>query len=430
VKAKLTATLIKGLETQVDRYEVWDTDIPGFLLRVSSTGEKTYYLAYRQHGRKRRFRIGKHGSITPAQAREIAKVKSGEVAKGTDIQEERQERRKETELRAKEHTLKTFFEGPYQEWREANRKRAHDTIRRLKSKFCPEFGKLRLYELTAWNIEKWKSQQLKAGNKPTTVNRDLAELKAALSKAVEWELLKASPLGKVKLAKVDRSPKVRFLSEDEEISLRRALQERDKELKEGRGSANEWRRVRGYTRLPDISGHTYSDHITPMVLLSLNTGMRRGEVFQLTWDHVDLPGKTLTVEGDKAKSGQTRHIPLNQEAVGVLKAWKAQGNDQDLVFPGKDGKPLDNVKKAWSGVLARAKIKGFRWHDLRHDFASKLVMADVPLNTVRELLGHADLKTTLRYAHLAPSHKMAAVERLGAPKVVDIKQTESEGYHG
>jgi len=94
----------------------------------------------------------------------------------------------------------------------------------------------------------------------------------------------------------------------------------------------------------------------------------------------------------------------------ILVNWKQQTSSIGFVFPSKDGTRLDNVKKSWDGLLTLAKIEGFRWHDLRHTFASKLVMAGVPLNTVRELLGHSDLAMTLRYAHLAPDSKAAAVE--------------------
>jgi integrase len=108
-----------------------------------------------------------------------------------------------------------------------------------------------------------------------------------------------------------------------------------------------------------------------------------------------------------------RHIPLNTEALSTLREWKAQSDESaELVFVGKNGGSFDNIKKSWWAVLASAKINDFRWHDLRHHFASMLVMGGVDLNTVRELLGHADIKMTLRYAHLAPQVKADAVAKL------------------
>jgi integrase len=141
--------------------------------------------------------------------------------------------------------------------------------------------------------------------------------------------------------------------------------------------------------------------------------MRRGELFALTWHSVDLVAGRITVHGATAKSGTTRHVPLNAEALAVLRGWRDQAPDgSGLVFPGKHGDALSNVRRSWEAVLRAAGITRFRWHDLRHTFASKLVMAGVDLNTVRELLGHSDYKMTQRYAHLAPEHKAAAVAKL------------------
>jgi integrase len=107
---------------------------------------------------------------------------------------------------------------------------------------------------------------------------------------------------------------------------------------------------------------------------------------------------------------------LNAEAVRVLTGCQRGGADADYVFAGREeGEPLEDIKKAWAPLLKEAKIHGFTFHDLRHTFASKLVMARVDLNTVRELLGLSDIKMTLRYAHLAPQHTAAAVARLVAP---------------
>jgi integrase len=152
------------------------------------------------------------------------------------------------------------------------------------------------------------------------------------------------------------------------------------------------------------------------VLVALNTGLRKGEIFGLRWSDVDLLGAQITVRGEGAKSGQTRYVPLNTEALDVLQRWQGATPDENgFVFPGRvEGEPLDDVKKAWRAVVKAAKLQRFTFHDLRHTFASKLVMAGVDLNTVRELLGHADIEMTLRYAHLAPAHKAAAVAKLVA----------------
>jgi integrase len=226
----------------------------------------------------------------------------------------------------------------------------------------------------------------------------------------------------IKAAQDRCAGRIRYLADDEEIRLRDALAQRDARIKAGRARGNDWRRERGYAPMPSLDECAYGDPITPMVLLTLNTGMRRGETFHLRWNDIDGGANALTVEGSTAKTGRTRHIPLNAEALDVLTAWRHQTTGHDLVFPGKNGARLNNVKKAWAGVLREAQIANFRWHDLRHDFASQLVMAGVALNTMRELLGHTNLNTTLRYAHLAPDHKAEAVNRLCPPLSISLNQ--------
>lgn len=129
----------------------------------------------------------------------------------------------------------------------------------------------------------------------------------------------------------------------------------------------------------------------------------RGEVFNLRWPDIDVKGRIVTIQGKGTKSGSTRHIPMNNEAFSLLVAWRNQSSDNELVFPSPaTGKRFDNIASSWENLLCEAKVKDFHFHDLRHHFASKLVIAGIDLNTVRELLGHSSIEQTLRYAHLAP----------------------------
>ena len=235
-----------------------------------------------------------------------------------------------------------------------------------------------------------------------------------MNRAIDWGLLKDHPMRNVKKLKVDEDAKIRYLVPEEAQRLRDAMDNREMKHRADRERFNQWRRRRGYEEFPAFA--TFTDHLKPIVLLALNTGMRRGELFNLKWDDVNFAGRILTVVGETAKSGKTRHIPMNEEVFSVLRALYEQRKESELVFPGADGGRLDNISTSWENLIKSAKIKKFRFHDLRHDFASKLVMAGVDLNTVRELLGHADIKMTLRYAHLAPEKLASAVAKLNASK--------------
>jgi len=210
---------------------------------------------------------------------------------------------------------------------------------------------------------------------------------------------------------VEEENRVRYLAPDEEKALRDALDKREERIRVERVSANYWRSARGYELLPDLSDYKFADYLKPMILLSLNTGVRQGELFSLEWSSV-VEDATITVQSGKSKSRRTRHIPLNKEARQTLAHWRDQTDGQSLVFTSDKGRAFDNVRTAWEKLLIDASIVDFHWHDMRHHFASRLVMAGVPLNTVRELLGHSDIKMTLRYSHLAPGHMREAVELL------------------
>ena len=203
--------------------------------------------------------------------------------------------------------------------------------------------------------------------------------------------MKPTPIAKVKPQKIDTKANVRFLTKDEENRLRNALDDRENKIRLQRESANEWRDARGYQLFDDLKNNRFADYLKPMVLLALNTGMRRGELFDLCWENVDFKNKSVEVAGHISKSGNTRHIPLNDEALGTLIAWRNQTESKSLVFPNPvTSKRFDNIQTSWENLLKLANIQNFRFHDIRHHFASKLVMAGVDLNTVRELLGHSE----------------------------------------
>lgn len=401
MKAIISNSLLMKLKPSSKQYDVRDTKLTGFLIRVNPSGKMNYVCEYK---RGHRINLGKVGVITPVQARDRAKEIIGDAAKGVNPIQKKDK---------KIITLQSFIDNEYRLWIEAHRRAAADSLARIIRCFCKPFGNKQLIEITPLLIEQWRTKKLKSGCSTSTVNRDVATFKAALSKAVEWGYISASPLAGLKLFKEDKAAKIRYLTPTEEKQLRSALHMRDKKIRNARESANLWRVERNYPKLPILAEQQYSDNITPMVLLSINTGLRRGELFSLNWKDVDFSKATLTVNGHTAKSGKTRHIPLNKEALHILEKWQKQADYKGLIFSNKKtGSRLNNVTKGWKNILKSAQIQDFRWHDMRHHFASKLVMAGVDLNTVRELLGHSDLSMTLRYAHLAPEHKAQAVERL------------------
>ncbi|HEX4030551.1 MAG TPA: site-specific integrase [Terracidiphilus sp.] len=177
----------------------------------------------------------------------------------------------------------------------------------------------------------------------------------------------------------ENNARIRFLSGDEETRLREAI------------------RRRFPTHMPEFD-------------VALHTGMRKSEQFSLEWSQVSLPRKRIRLE--KTKNGSDREIPLNKTCLNVLEALHGSRPHNGRVFLSKYGRDLNNPRAWFEIALDEAKVKNFRWHDLRHTFISRLVMKDVNLRTVQELAGHKTISMTTRYAHLAPEHNQAAIEKL------------------
>lgn len=260
--------------------------------------------------------------------------------------------------------------------------------------------------VTNWDLEQWRSAELKKGQKPATCNRKLSALRGLFSRAIEFDvLLTPSPLAKIKKQR-ESSGRIRYLQADERIRLMQALDVHEAQVRaECAAMSRNMRRITFAT----LDG-AFADYLKPAVLTALNTGMRLTEMLSLEWSNVDLERAMITATDKTTKSSKTRYIPINRVLLPVLTAWKAQA-DKRYVFADIDGQPLKKIP-AWNALRDAAQLVGFRWHDFRHDFDSRLVIAGAAINTVRDLLGHADIKMTLRYAHLSPDVRAAAVEML------------------
>ncbi|KTD36792.1 site specific recombinase [Legionella nautarum] len=399
--AKIGNSLIKKLIPGEKVYDVRDLNLKGFLIRVHPSGSMSYICQYK---RGRRVNLGKVGVITAAQAREKALEVLNNFNKGIEPTVQKSIN--------KPKNLQDFIESEYTPWVLSHHKRGNKTLATLNRCFNKLFSKP-LIEITPSVLDQWRIKRLNEGISNATLNRDIGVLKSLMTKAAEWGVIEESPLKNLKLFKIDRTPKVRYLSLEEETRLRQALLDRENQLKEERKSGNQWRKERGYSLYPEFAEEDFCDYLMPMVLLSINTGLRQGELFNLKWNMVDLSEESIIISGDITKNNNSRYIPLNNEAINIIKQlYKASDHKEGLVFPSKNNQPFNNVKRSWSSILKKAQINQFRWHDLRHHFASKLVMVGIDLNTVRELLGHSDIKMTLRYAHLAPEHKIKAVKKI------------------
>ena len=242
------------------------------------------------------------------------------------------------------------------------------------------FGDLPLRHFNSMLVEKFKKKRLEeVRNKPATVNRFLATLKHMFTMAEEWEMVEEEFLKKVR--------KVKLLKENN-MRLRYLLEEEAEELIQNCES-----------------------HLQPIVQVALNTGMRKQEILTLKWDeNIDLKNGFILLTD--TKNDERRELPMNNAVRGVLEKQVRRIDVPWVFYNPKTGVKWGDMKRSFYSALRRAGIRNFRFHDLRHTFASHLVMAGVDITTVKELLGHKTLSMTLRYAHLAPSHKVAAVDLL------------------
>lgn len=252
----------------------------------------------------------------------------------------------------------------------------------LLARFRENFGEKLLSQITFLELEKYRNMLRETPTRKGTtrtgaaVNREMSLLCHMFNKAVEWEMVENSPFSKGKKLRMKENPgRLRFLTEDE---ITRLLNE-------------------------------CPPHLKPIVETAIHTGMRRGELLGLRWEQIKH-GKIYLTE---TKTDRPRQIPINDRLAEILKEQRRQNQMKSpYVFCGSDGKRFTEIKRSFDGARRRAGLDDFKFHDLRHTFASHLVMAGVSLKVVQELLGHTSLTMTLRYSHLTQDHLKSAVESL------------------
>jgi integrase/ribosomal protein L40E len=273
----------------------------------------------------------------------------------------------------------------YLPWAKEHKKSWNNDLKYYQKHLAPRFGSKALDSITPLDIEKMKLELKKGLNKrgkpyaPATIKHQLVLLRRLYNLAHKWGVYAGkSPLESVSLPKIDNQI-TEFLRDEELVRLLDTLEK--------------WP-IRESARF---------------IKFALLTGLRRGELFKLTWDDVDFERGLIRLRDPKG--GKTENLPVSNEAQEILRTLEAVST---YVFPGKDGKQRTNFNGPWRRIREAAGLPlNFRFHGLRHHFASTLVSNGVDLLVVQKLLTHKDAKTTQRYAHLSPGALKEAAVRSG-----------------
>ena len=341
MRIQLTKKIVATTLPRDRPYEVRDALVRGLLVRVQPSGHRAWIVTW-AHGKRRTLGSVEHLSLD--QAREIARKVIAEYIQTGLPSIAKPELPK--------ITLRAYLDDHYAPWVRTELKQADDALRRIEQAFAGLLP-MALEDINAKVIERWWVTRLqdtiRPGAKQTiskaTASRNLASLRSALSKAVKWEMLGTNPVTNAALKIAKPRSVVRFLSPTEERRVRSALTARDHAHAAARRSANQWRAARKRELLPEAPEGSYADHLTPIVLLAMNTGLRKGELLSLDWSDINKQARMLTVRPEHAKSGKQRHVPLNAEAMIVLRQWASQSAGTGSVFG------ITGMKSSWEKLL-------------------------------------------------------------------------------
>lgn len=391
MRKKLTVRTVEGLQPSTKDQIIWDTEVPGFGVKVTPTGRRSYFYYYRtRDGQQRRPIIGTHGSIRPEPARAMAREWAAEVVKGGDPSVDRHKSKVAP-------TVAQLCARYISEHARAAKKAssARNDEQMIRDYVLPKLGSLKVARAMRSDI-----QALHRGMKdtPYAANRVLALLSKMFSLAEVWGLRPEHTNPAQKVARYREQSRQRYLSTEEIRAL--------------------------WLRLADPA--VISNSAAGAIKLLLLTGCRLQEVLQLRWSSVDLANSRAHLVDTKTGA---KWIVLNSAAVELLQERVCNRADGEVyVFPGqKPGQALVNLQKPWRKVRSQLGLDDVRLHDLRHTFASIAANHGASLSVVGRLLNQTQQTTTALYTHLDANPLRLVSEGVG--KVIappDVQKSVSE----
>ena len=403
----LTKGLVDSCGSTNKRYDIWDSKLPGFGLRVGVSGSKTFVVRYRADGGgrtapKRYLTVGRYGTLTVEQARKRAQQILAEATVGDDPAMKRNAKRDELKMTGLIDLYETegcFIQRGKRQGEPMKERTKTYTIARLRHHVVPLLGIKRVSEVNVGEIERFfrdvatgkSASDTKIGHRKRIVVRGgdgaarkvFRDLSAVFSFAVRREIVEGNPCEKAVVRKTDNR-RERFLSIDEIKQLGKALDELE------------------------IEGMNLKAlNITRLWVL---TGCRRQEIAELKWDEIDFE-RGLLVLAD-SKTGRSVR-PLAAAAVKLLKTiQRTEGSD--FVFPADSGEGFfQGTKKVWPKIVKKANLEGVTPHTLRHTVGAIATSSGEALALTGAILGHANMRSTMIYAHVEMDPSKLAADRVG-----------------
>ncbi len=367
---KITKRSVDAATPADKEFFLWDEELKGFGLRVYPSGRKMYLAQFRAGGRLRRVNIGLHGALTPELARTEAMKHLSDVRLGGDPATDRDKRKASPTMKEfgqrflKEHVAVHCKPSTYGEYK-----------RSVELFINPKLGSHRIIDVTRADIVNLH-QSMKAT--PYQANRTLGVLSIMFTVAHTWGVRTdgVNPCWKVKRYKEVK--RERYLTPDELARLGQVLRESDAE--------------------PEAAN---------CIRLLLLTGCRLGEIQTLKWDFIDFDAGVLRLPDSKTGA---KIVPIGQAVIDALKEIPKLKDNPYVITGRVEGQYLTDIQKPWRRLRKRAGLDGLRIHDLRHSFASDALQLGQDLTMIGRLLGHTQVQTTARYAHLKTDPIRAAAD--------------------